>query len=132
MTTFRRDAAYSDGRHPDHVTFSTPQEDASRRDFTINGLFYEPLASRVIDFVGGQADLAGRRIRAIGNARDRFAEDKLRMLRAVRFAATLTFAIDADSQAAIGEWLPRSTWSARSGSRARCGGCWPIRAAPPA
>jgi len=101
VTTFRRDAAYSDGRHPDHVTFSTARDDAARRDFTINGLFYDPTAGRVIDFVGGQADLAEKRIRAIGSARDRFAEDKLRMLRAVRFAATLEFAIDPDSQAAI-------------------------------
>ena len=91
VTTFRRDAAYSDGRHPDSVAFSSPEEDASRRDFTINGLFYDPVEDRVIDYVGGQADLAAGRIRAIGNARDRFAEDKLRMLRAVRFAATFAF-----------------------------------------
>ncbi|MCE5269295.1 MAG: CCA tRNA nucleotidyltransferase [Planctomycetaceae bacterium] len=103
VTTFRRDAAYSDGRHPDSVSFSTAAEDASRRDFTVNGLFYDPVENRVIDFVGGQADLAAKVLRAIGNARDRFAEDKLRMLRAVRFAATLDFAIDADARQAIAD-----------------------------
>ncbi len=101
VTTFRRDAAYSDGRHPDSVAFGSPEEDASRRDFTINGLFYDPIGGRVIDFVGGQADLAARRVRAIGDARDRFAEDKLRMLRAVRFAAAFDFALDADTRAAV-------------------------------
>ena len=94
VTTFRRDAPYSDGRHPDSVTFSSAEEDASRRDFTINGLFYDPVEQRVIDFVGGQEDLAQRRLRAIGDARQRFAEDKLRMLRAVRFAATFAFSLD--------------------------------------
>jgi poly(A) polymerase len=103
VATFRRDAAYSDGRHPDSVTFSSAEEDASRRDFTINGLFYDPVEGRVIDFVGGQQDLAERRLRAIGNAQDRFAEDKLRMLRAVRFAAAFDFAIDAEARAAIAE-----------------------------
>ncbi len=103
VTTFRRDAGYSDGRHPDSVAFSTAEEDASRRDFTINGLFYDPIEQRVIDFVGGQKDLAGKIVRAIGAARDRFAEDKLRMLRAVRFAATLGFALDADARRAIAE-----------------------------
>ena len=103
VTTFRRDAAYSDGRHPDSVTFSSAEEDASRRDFTINGLFYDPVEQRVIDFVGGQSDLAERRLRAIGCARDRFTEDKLRMLRAVRFAAAFDFVIDAEARAAIAE-----------------------------
>ncbi len=101
VATFRRDAAYSDGRHPDSVTFSSAEEDASRRDFTINGLFYDPVEQRVIDFVGGQRDLAERRVRAIGSARDRFAEDKLRMLRAVRFAAAFDFTLDDDARAAI-------------------------------
>lgn len=94
VATFRRDAAYSDGRHPDHVTFSSAREDALRRDFTINGLFYDPLNERVIDFVDGQADLAARLIRAIGEPRLRFQEDKLRLLRAVRFAATFDFALE--------------------------------------
>jgi tRNA nucleotidyltransferase/poly(A) polymerase len=103
VTTFRRDAPYSDGRHPDSVTFSSAEEDASRRDFTINGLFYDPVEQRVIDFVGGQEDLAAGRLRAIGDARQRFAEDKLRMLRAVRFAATFAFALDAETQAAMAD-----------------------------
>ncbi len=101
VTTFRRDAPYSDGRHPDSVSFSSAEEDASRRDFTINGLFYDPGEQRVIDFVGGQADLAQRRLRAIGDARQRFAEDKLRLLRAVRFAATFAFSLDEATRAAI-------------------------------
>jgi poly(A) polymerase len=103
VATFREDAAYSDGRHPDHVTFSSAREDAARRDFTINGLFYDPLDDRVIDFVGGQEDLALRRIRAIGNPRERIAEDKLRLLRAVRFSATFDFALEEGTRAAIRE-----------------------------
>jgi tRNA nucleotidyltransferase/poly(A) polymerase len=94
VVTFRRDAGYSDGRHPDSVAFSDAEHDAQRRDFTINGLFYDPLAQRVIDYVGGQEDLARGVIRAIGDPRARIAEDKLRMLRAVRFAARYSFAID--------------------------------------
>jgi poly(A) polymerase len=101
VTTFRRDAPYSDGRHPDSVSFSSAEEDASRRDFTINGLFYDPSEQRVIDFVGGQEDLANRRLRAIGDARQRFAEDKLRLLRAVRFAATFAFSLDESTRAAV-------------------------------
>lgn len=106
VTTFRRDAPYSDGRHPDSVAFSSAEEDASRRDFTINGLFYDPIQERVIDFVGGQNDLAAQKLRAIGDARHRFAEDKLRMLRAVRFAATFAFALDDDARRAIAEMAP--------------------------
>ncbi len=101
VATFRQDAAYSDGRHPDHVTFSSAPEDAQRRDFTINGLFYDPLAERVIDYVGGQQDLQRRLIRAIGDPAHRFAEDKLRMLRAVRFATVFDFQIEAGTLAAI-------------------------------
>ena len=93
VATFRRDAGYSDGRRPDRVEFSTAEQDAERRDFTINGLFYDPIAGQVIDYVGGQADLERRIIRAIGDPQERFREDKLRMLRAVRFAATLDFEI---------------------------------------
>jgi poly(A) polymerase len=103
VTTFRRDAAYSDGRHPDSVSFSGPEEDARRRDFTINGLFYDPLADETIDYVGGRRDLQQGIIRAIGEPRERFAEDKLRMLRAVRFAAALGFELDAATAAAIRE-----------------------------
>ena len=94
VATFRQDAAYSDGRHPDRVTFSTAEHDAQRRDFTINGLFYDPLAERVIDYVGGEDDLRAGVVRAIGDPDARIAEDKLRMLRAVRFAATFSFALD--------------------------------------
>src|SRR5437868_9785761 len=95
VATFRRDAGYSDGRHPDAVSFSDAEHDAQRRDFTINGLFLDPLEDRVIDFVGGQADIERRVIRSIGDPLARIAEDKLRMLRAVRFAARLDFAIEA-------------------------------------
>lgn len=113
VTTFRHDAAYSDGRHPDGVTFTTAQEDAQRRDFTINGLFYDPLTEdesrRVIDFVGGVEDLQRRVIRAIGNARARFDEDKLRMLRGVRFASTFDFALDDLTRAAIADLAPSVT-----------------------
>jgi len=101
VATFRRDDTYSDGRHPDRVVFSSPQEDASRRDFTINGLFYDPLEDRVIDSVGGQEDLAARLIRAIGDPDQRFQEDKLRLLRAVRFATTFDFAVEAHTLEAV-------------------------------
>jgi poly(A) polymerase len=101
VTTFRQDAAYSDGRHPDRVIFSSAQDDASRRDFTINGLFFDPMGQQVIDFVGGQEDLARGVIRAIGQPEKRFAEDKLRMLRAVRFSATFDFEVEAGTLAAI-------------------------------
>jgi poly(A) polymerase len=94
VATFRRDDSYSDGRRPDSVTFGTAEEDATRRDFTINGLFYDPLADQLIDYVGGRDDLQKRVIRAIGNPDERFTEDKLRLLRAVRFAATFDFAVE--------------------------------------
>lgn len=103
VTTFRQDAEYSDGRHPDKVSFSTPQEDAQRRDFTINGLFYDPLTDQVIDFVGGIADLERRVVRAIGDPRARFREDKLRMLRAVRIATVFGFELDPQTMTAIQE-----------------------------
>ena len=93
VATFRRDGGYSDGRHPDHVNFSSAEEDAQRRDFTINGLFFDPNSGETIDFVGGRADLEKRIVRCIGNADERFDEDKLRMLRAVRFATTLSFSL---------------------------------------
>lgn len=94
VATFRTEWGYADGRHPDHVEFSDAEHDAKRRDFTINGLFYDPLERQVLDYVGGQADLERRVIRAIGQPEQRFGEDYLRMLRAVRFAAGLGFAID--------------------------------------
>jgi tRNA nucleotidyltransferase/poly(A) polymerase len=109
VATFRKDAAYSDGRHPDSVTFSSAEEDAKRRDFTVNGLFFDPIENRVIDYVGGQVDLAARRLRAIGDARERIAEDKLRMLRAVRFSAALDFDLEATTLAAIREMAGQIT-----------------------
>jgi tRNA nucleotidyltransferase/poly(A) polymerase len=101
VATFRRDDTYSDGRHPDSVAFSSAREDASRRDFTINGVFYDPIDGQYIDYVGGQEDLQRRVIRAIGDPRERFGEDKLRMLRAVRFAATLDFGLDPATRDAV-------------------------------
>lgn len=101
VATFRRDTGYSDGRRPDSVAFSTAEEDAQRRDFTINGMFYDPFADRVIDYVGGLADLEARVVRAIRDPHERFTEDKLRMLRGVRFAATFGFALEEQTQAAI-------------------------------
>jgi poly(A) polymerase len=100
VATFRSDEAYIDGRHPSAVHFSSPEEDAQRRDFTINGMFYDPAADRVIDLVGGQVDIAAKLVRAIGDPAKRFAEDRLRMLRAVRFATALDYQID------------RQTWEA--------------------
>lgn len=93
VATFRSDGAYIDGRHPGDVTFSSPREDAERRDFTVNGMFYDPVAREVIDFVGGRADLDRRLLRAIGDPTNRFSEDRLRMLRAIRFATLLDFEI---------------------------------------
>lgn len=107
VATFRTDAAYSDGRHPDSVTFSDAEHDAQRRDFTINGLFFDPVAEQVVDYVAGQEDLRARLVRAIGDPRLRLAEDKLRMLRAVRFAATFDFEIDPATMRAIREMAPQ-------------------------
>jgi poly(A) polymerase len=105
VATFRSDGSYSDGRHPDSVRFTTAEEDAQRRDFTCNGIFLDPLADegagRIHDFVGGQKDIEQRILRAIGDPAARFAEDHLRMLRAVRFAARLSFAIDPATRGAI-------------------------------
>ncbi len=103
IATFRTDGSYHDGRRPATVTFSTPQEDAQRRDFTINGLFENPESGELIDHVGGRADLAARVLRAIGVPADRFAEDSLRLLRAVRFAVTLGFDIEPATWAAMCE-----------------------------
>jgi len=101
VATFRQDADYSDGRRPDSVSFSTAEVDAQRRDFTINGMFYDPLKEQVLDFVDGRRDIDERVIRAIGNPEDRISEDKLRMLRAVRFAATYQFHLDPATAEAI-------------------------------
>lgn len=94
VATFRSDHEYIDGRRPEMVTFSTPEEDAQRRDFTINGMFRDPVADQLIDFVGGQRDLQNNTLRAIGDPAARFREDKLRLLRAIRFAARFDYTID--------------------------------------
>lgn len=103
VATFRTDGTYSDGRHPDAVTFSNPEEDAKRRDFTVNGLFLDPQRNEVLDFVGGRADLEARLVRAIGDPAKRFAEDHLRLMRAVRFAVMLDFQIEPVTWAAVCE-----------------------------
>ncbi len=102
VATFRSERAYSDGRHPDAVEFETdPKRDALRRDFTVNALFQDPFTGEVLDYVGGQDDIRSRVIRAIGDPAERFAEDRLRLLRAVRFAARLGFAIEPATMEAI-------------------------------
>jgi poly(A) polymerase len=108
VATFRSDIGYSDGRHPDEVTYSdTPQEDVLRRDFTINGLLMDPANGKVLDFVGGRKDLRAGVIRAIGDPRLRFTEDKLRMMRALRFAARFHFQIEPATFGAIRELAPQ-------------------------
>ncbi len=106
VATFRCEGGYQDGRHPTHVAFTRPEEDAKRRDFTVNGLFYDPFASKVIDFVNGVDDIPKKIIRAIGNAEVRFHEDKLRLLRAIRFASTLGFEIEEKTWEAVKKHAP--------------------------
>ena len=101
VATFRTEAGYADGRHPSVVKFTGAVEDAGRRDFTINGMFYDPLKEKVIDYVDGRADLKKRLIRTIGKPKERFSEDYLRMLRAVRFSTQLGFAIQPATWSAI-------------------------------
>lgn len=101
VATFRSDGPYEDGRRPANVRFATAEEDAQRRDFTINGLFYDPMENRVIDYVGGKEDLQNRILRAIGDADKRFGEDHLRLLRAVRFAARFELTIDPATSSAM-------------------------------
>ncbi|MCG3175623.1 MAG: CCA-adding enzyme [Candidatus Omnitrophica bacterium] len=101
VATFRADVGYKDGRHPDSVRFTDAREDALRRDFTVNGLFYDPVSRKVLDWVGGRKDLDRRLIRAIGQPARRFEEDKLRMLRAVRFASVLGYTIEPRTASAI-------------------------------
>ena len=104
VATFRSDGVYTDGRHPAHVVYAkTAEEDVLRRDFTINGLLYDPAEDKVLDYVGGQADIRGRRVRTIGDPYKRFSEDHLRMLRAVRFAARFGFELDTAAANAIRE-----------------------------
>src|SRR5258707_2532205 len=108
VATFRSDGAYSDGRHPDEVKFSKDARlDVQRRDFTMNGLLLDPDTAEVLDYVGGREDLHRGIIRTIGEAHQRFAEDKLRMLRAVRFAARFGYTIDEKTFAAIRELAPQ-------------------------
>src|SRR6202035_1094078 len=102
VATFRSDLAYADGRHPDEVRFSQdPREDVARRDFTINGMMLDPVTGEALDFVGGRKDLDAKVIRAIGDPIRRFGEDKLRMLRAVRFAARFEYQIETETLVAI-------------------------------
>ncbi len=101
VATFRAERGYEDGRRPTEVRFTTAEEDAQRRDFTINGLFLDPLENRVIDYVGGQQDIRARLLRAIGNPDHRFEEDHLRLLRAVRFAARFELEIEPATSAAV-------------------------------
>lgn len=107
VATFRSDGDYTDGRHPDQIHFGTDREDAMRRDFTINGLFFDPTTETVIDYVDGRADLDAGVIRTIGDPMQRFAEDYLRLLRAVRFAARLSFEIEPATSAAIAAAAPK-------------------------
>jgi len=101
VATFRSDDAYIDGRHPTAVHFSSPENDAQRRDFTINGMFFDPVGNNVIDFVGGRTDIDAKLVRAIGQPAQRFAEDRLRLLRAVRFATVLDYQIDSETWKAL-------------------------------
>jgi poly(A) polymerase len=101
VSTFRKDHPYVDGRHPEGVDFSTPEKDALRRDFTINGMFFDPLSETLYDYVEGEADLKKGVIRAIGDATKRFEEDRLRMIRGVRFATRFGFKIDPSTEKAI-------------------------------
>src|SRR5688572_2808762 len=108
VATFRAEGKYLDGRRPSEVRFTTAEEDAKRRDFTINGLFLDPLdGNRVIDFVGGQADLKAKLLRAIGNPDERFEEDHLRLLRAVRFAARFGLTIEPETAEAVRKHAPQ-------------------------
>jgi len=109
VATFRTESGYIDGRHPSIIEFADAREDASRRDFTINGMFYDPIENKVIDFVDGRADLDRRLIRTIGSPLERFSEDYLRMLRAVRFSAQLGFDIETATFDAVRTLASRTT-----------------------
>ncbi len=109
VATFRSDEAYVDGRRPSGVRFTTAREDAERRDFTMNGLFMDPTSGEILDFVGGRADIDARVVRAIGDPRARFEEDKLRLLRAVRFAATVPALIEPATWDAVRAMAPAIT-----------------------
>jgi poly(A) polymerase len=107
VATYRAEADYRDGRHPEQVTFGDAEADAQRRDFTVNGLFYDPVAEKLHDWVGGEKDLRAKIIRTIGSPGERFAEDHLRLLRAVRFAAQLGFEIEPQTFAAVRTLAPK-------------------------
>jgi poly(A) polymerase len=117
VATFRSDGRYTDGRRPDEVRFGTAEEDVLRRDFTINGMLYDPLKRKLIDYIGGQEDIKKRLIRCIGNPQERFSEDKLRLLRAVRFSARFGFEIEEETRTAIAAFA--SSVSAVSQERIR-------------
>jgi poly(A) polymerase len=106
VASFRHDGPYLDGRRPTHVRYGSLQEDIFRRDFTINGMVYDPIADHIIDLVGGRKDLESKLVRAIGRPRSRFEEDRLRMVRAVRFAAGLDFTVESETFAAIRDLAP--------------------------
>lgn len=106
VATFRTDVSYSDGRHPDKIEFSNAAEDAQRRDFTVNGLFYDLNSNEVVDYIGGLHDIEKQVIQAIGSAPQRFGEDYLRMLRAIRFSITLSFNIEESTWLALQEYAP--------------------------
>ena len=107
VATFRSDGEYLDGRRPESVTYASPEEDAQRRDFTVNGLFEDPLRGQIIDYVNGQADLQAKVLRAIGDPVQRFEEDQLRLMRAVRFATVLGYQIDPQTWAAVKQLCSR-------------------------
>src|SRR3990167_4769510 len=109
VATFRKEGKYSDGRHPDSVSWTDDKQDALRRDFTINGMFYDPLTQKVIDYVDGQEDLKKKIIRTIGVPKHRFDEDKLRMMRAVRFSARFGYPIEENTKNAILRMAPSVT-----------------------
>jgi len=106
VATFRSEGDYADGRHPSNVSFTSHEEDAKRRDFTINGLFFDPISGEIIDHVGGRGDIEKQIIRTIGKPADRFSEDKLRLLRAIRFAANLNFKIEPETWGEIKRLAP--------------------------
>lgn len=106
VATFRKEDSYEDGRRPTAVYTATPEEDALRRDFTINGMFYDPISEKLFDYVDGKKDLTKKVIRCIGNAQDRFREDRLRMIRAIRYSARFHFTIDPATLSAIKEYAP--------------------------
>lgn len=109
VATFRREGPYLDGRRPSYVEYGSAQDDVRRRDFTVNALLYDPSTGEIIDHVGGRADLVGRCIRTVGPPAERFAEDRLRLLRAVRLAAELQFALEPGTRAALSDLAPTIT-----------------------